>query len=196
MPATVAGVHLGPDTHANRPAANASGLPIGSLYSCTDHSLIYKTDGSAWATWATLGSGGTASAVAAYNSVDLALSTAGEAIVTMDSELYDTDTYHDIATNTGRFTVPTGLGGKFGWTLNVRVSANVNGYIAVRKNNLTILGLGMVVWSTGMSVGSITASGEVDLVATDYIEIKAAMSAAVNAVSAARPWFTISRIGS
>lgn len=58
MPATVAGIHLGPDTHANRPAANAAGLPVGSLYSCTDHSLIYQTDGSAWSTWATLGSGG------------------------------------------------------------------------------------------------------------------------------------------
>lgn len=57
MPATVTGIHLGPDTHANRPAANASGLPIGSLYSCTDHGLIYITDGSAWSTWATLGGG-------------------------------------------------------------------------------------------------------------------------------------------
>lgn len=58
MPATVTGIHLGPDTHANRPAANASGLPFGSLYMCSDHSLIYKTDGSAWSTWATLGGGG------------------------------------------------------------------------------------------------------------------------------------------
>ena len=57
MPATLAGIHLGPDTHANRPAANASGLPIGSLYLCSDHSLIYKTDGSSWSTWATLGGG-------------------------------------------------------------------------------------------------------------------------------------------
>lgn len=57
MPATVAGIHLGPDTHANRPAANASGLPIGSLYVCSTHELIYQTDGSAWTTWATLSSG-------------------------------------------------------------------------------------------------------------------------------------------
>ncbi len=62
MPATVAGIHLGPDTHANRPAANAAGLPVGSLYSCTDHSLIYQTNGSAWSTWATLGSSETLAA--------------------------------------------------------------------------------------------------------------------------------------
>lgn len=41
-------------THAGRPAASDVG--VGGLYSCTDHSLIYQTDGSSWATWATLGS--------------------------------------------------------------------------------------------------------------------------------------------
>lgn len=60
MPATVAGIHLGPDTHANRPAANASGLPVGSLYVCSDHGIIYQTDGSTWSTWATLGGGAVA----------------------------------------------------------------------------------------------------------------------------------------
>jgi hypothetical protein len=53
MTATVAGIHLGPDTHANRPAAGTP--PVGSLYSCTTHSLVYRTDGSTWSTWATLG---------------------------------------------------------------------------------------------------------------------------------------------
>lgn len=43
-------------THAARPAASAVGT--GALYSCTDHSLIYQTDGSSWTTWATLGSAG------------------------------------------------------------------------------------------------------------------------------------------
>lgn len=54
MPATVDGIHLSGD-HASRPAANAAGLPVGSLYACSDHALIYKTDGAAWSTWATLG---------------------------------------------------------------------------------------------------------------------------------------------
>lgn len=44
------------DTHANRPAATA--VPVGGLYSCTTHSLIYRSDGTNWATWATLGSTG------------------------------------------------------------------------------------------------------------------------------------------
>lgn len=56
MGATIAGIHLGPDTHGNRPAANAAGQPIGALYSCTTHGKIYKTDGSSWSDYATLGS--------------------------------------------------------------------------------------------------------------------------------------------
>jgi hypothetical protein len=51
MTATVAGIHLGLDTHANRPAANT--VPDGSEYSCSTHSLIYKSNyaGNSWATW-------------------------------------------------------------------------------------------------------------------------------------------------
>lgn len=56
MTNTVAGIHLGPGDHANRPSATA--VTAGTLYSCTDHSLIYVSDGSAWSTWATLGGGG------------------------------------------------------------------------------------------------------------------------------------------
>lgn len=52
---TIPGMFLTGD-HASRPAATAVGS--GSLYSCTDHSLIYQSDGSSWSTWATLGSGG------------------------------------------------------------------------------------------------------------------------------------------
>jgi hypothetical protein len=45
---------LGPDTHTNRPAANA--VPKGAKYVCTTHGLIYSSDQVAWTTWATLGS--------------------------------------------------------------------------------------------------------------------------------------------
>jgi hypothetical protein len=36
--------------HASRPSASA--VPGGTLYSCSDHSLIYQSDGSStWTTW-------------------------------------------------------------------------------------------------------------------------------------------------
>lgn len=37
-----------------RPAANT--VPPGTLYPATDTSIVYRSDGTAWATWATLGS--------------------------------------------------------------------------------------------------------------------------------------------
>src|SRR6185436_14707890 len=52
MAATVTGILL-TGNHASRPS---SGVSVGTLYSCTTHSLIYQTSdtGSTWATWANL----------------------------------------------------------------------------------------------------------------------------------------------
>ena len=41
--------------HASRPTTD---IVIGTLYSCSDHNLIYRWDGAAWGTYATLGAGG------------------------------------------------------------------------------------------------------------------------------------------
>lgn len=51
MAATVAGILLVGD-HASRPLATA--VVAGTLYSCTDHDLIYQSDGATWSTWADL----------------------------------------------------------------------------------------------------------------------------------------------
>jgi hypothetical protein len=40
----------GPDTHSNRPAATAVG--VGTVYECTTHSLLYRSTGAAWVTYA------------------------------------------------------------------------------------------------------------------------------------------------
>lgn len=46
--------HLLEGDHASRPAFGD--VPEGTLYACSDHGLIYQSDGtSAWSTWATLG---------------------------------------------------------------------------------------------------------------------------------------------
>jgi hypothetical protein len=45
--------HLLEGDHASRPAAGD--VPEGTLYSCSDHGLIYQSDGSSWSTWANLG---------------------------------------------------------------------------------------------------------------------------------------------
>ena len=64
---------LGPDTHANRPAANS--VPEATQYSCNTHNLIYKNISGSWVTYATmvasgasLPAGGTAGQVPTKNS--------------------------------------------------------------------------------------------------------------------------------
>lgn len=57
---TVPGMFL-TGNHASRPAASAVGK--GSLYSCTDHSLVYQSDGSSWTTWASLSGTGIAATI-------------------------------------------------------------------------------------------------------------------------------------
>lgn len=47
--ATTFANHLLDGIHASRPAATA--VPEGTLYACSDHRLIYQSDGAAWATW-------------------------------------------------------------------------------------------------------------------------------------------------
>jgi hypothetical protein len=59
-------------THAGRPAATAVGT--GTLYACSDHSLIYQSDGASWSTWATLGTTGSVATDAIWDAAgDLAV---------------------------------------------------------------------------------------------------------------------------
>lgn len=48
--------HLLVGDHASRPVATA--VPEGTLYSCTDHDVLYQSDTATWSTWATLTSSG------------------------------------------------------------------------------------------------------------------------------------------
>jgi hypothetical protein len=89
---------FGTGDHASRPAAGDVGS--GALYSCTDHDLVYQTDGSSWTTWADL-TGGAANLagseldyVAFTGAVNISATTEGTAntIVTGSSVAYDGST--------------------------------------------------------------------------------------------------------
>lgn len=84
MAATVSGILLS-GTHAARPAASSP--PTGSVYSCSDHALIYVTNGSAWSTWATLGTAGgiTSLASAKYKRTAGDYSTTSNTFVDVDA---------------------------------------------------------------------------------------------------------------
>ncbi len=95
MTATVAGIHLGIDTHANRPAANT--VPDGSIYSCSTHSLIYKSNlaGNSWATWATLGTTVAAGALLDYVQITSAATITNTTEATADIVITSSATVFD-----------------------------------------------------------------------------------------------------
>lgn len=53
MSATIPGILLPPDTHANRPAA--ASVESGTIFPCTDHNTLDQSDGATWSTWGTFG---------------------------------------------------------------------------------------------------------------------------------------------
>lgn len=174
MTSTVSGIHGGLDTHANRPAGNA--VPDGSLYSCSTHSLIYKSNlaGNSWATWGTLsaGAGSIISAAKAYNSATQSIPGSNTiTALTFDSEdaNNDPDGYHSTSSNTSRMTVPTGKGGAlFRLAATGFVGGNSAGYGSFRVNGTTIVRGG------GQSLPAVAAycgwQAEVYLVDADYVE--------------------------
>ena len=95
--------------------------------------------------------------------------------VTWDSEYYDTDAIHSTSSDTSRFTVPAGLGGKWELICSLSFAAAAAGaYRALRvlKNGTGINFFdGAPAGSTSQT--SISYSNIFDLVATDYIEVTA-----------------------
>lgn len=57
--------HILGGVHADRPAATA--VPVGALFSCSTHNIVYRSDGTTWVNWATLsGGGGGGSSITVY----------------------------------------------------------------------------------------------------------------------------------
>lgn len=90
--------HLLDGTHAARPAATA--VPAGTLYSCSDHSLIYQSDGSAWSTWATISSSGIAATIVDAKG-DLIAATAADTVARLAVGSNDQVLTADSAQSTG-----------------------------------------------------------------------------------------------
>jgi hypothetical protein len=81
----------------------------------------------------------TNNAVFASNSVTQVISNATWTSVALDVEQFDVGGYHSNVTNNSRFTVPTGLGGKYFFNANVKWANNATGprIVRFRVNNTT-----------------------------------------------------------
>jgi hypothetical protein len=96
--------------------------------------------------------------------------------VTFDgTDILDTDSFHNPASNNSRMTIPAGLGGKYLIQATIQFASNTTGgrELQIYKNGTTVLQ-----YVTTDAEGSLTMaiSGTYSLVATDYVEIRAYQS--------------------
>lgn len=92
--------HLLEGDHASRPAFGD--VPQGTLYACSDHDLIYQSDGvAAWSTWATLGTSGGIPASLVTAKGDLIVATGSGAVDNLAVGANDTIPMADSAQTTG-----------------------------------------------------------------------------------------------
>lgn len=150
--------------------------------------LVYESSSSLWKPGTVSGGGGggggtptTTIGVAAYHSTTQAVAAGATDTVLFDSEDFDTDAFHSTSTNTGRITIPAGLGGKYLVTYHVHATSlpatNPQLDFTVRKNGT---GNGLRGSEAGQSFGTAEdiPGGEwvghaiADLAAGDYLEIR------------------------
>jgi len=109
----------------------------------------------------------------AYNSTNLSLNDAADTLVTFDSERFDTDTMHDLASNTGRLTIRTA--GVYVLTFTGAIAAGTD-YLDVRcwfrLNGATRIGFGtMSPMSTNVENMYLSATTIYKLAVNDYVEV-------------------------
>lgn len=173
MANTVEGVLLN-GTHAARPAATA--VSAGTLYACSDHDLIYQSDASAWATWSDVTGGGGGGGFPTFSGAKLTKSTtqgvnATTAAITFDGEVFDTDTFHDNATNNTRLTIPTTGHYMIGGSVSYESGAGSTNITRITNNGSFTNGWGYVRTSeTGFT--SMHFSVVASLSATDFVELE------------------------
>lgn len=128
--------------------------------------------------WAAASGGTTFSGVAVTRSSDLSTSSGSITTITFDQEVYDTDGYHSLVTNTERLTVPTGKSGYFLWITQGSWNTNTTGQRqfvfyknGTRLGNPTPTGYESMTSSSGYA--ALTRAYVINLTAGDYVEARA-----------------------
>lgn len=120
--------------------------------------------------WAAPSSTPTFKGVYAYIASDQTLSNNTSTAINYDTELFDTDAFHNNATNKDRITIPAGLGGYYLIVVGAQWNSNSSGYrqITIQKNGSSNA---MIFDYPGLSVSNsyIGKSAIVNLAAADYI---------------------------
>ena len=106
-----------------------------------------------------------------YRNANFTLNNNTTTNVSWDSETFDTDSFHDLSSNTDRVTIPSGKNGKYSmsaWLQFPTFNSTGIRQIALQKN-----GVNQAIFETSAFDNQIlTVSTILDLVATDYITIR------------------------
>jgi hypothetical protein len=93
--------------------------------------------------------------------------------VTFDSEFFDTDSFHSTSSNTGRITIPTGLGGKYMVNASMRFDPSLTG---TKKMSIFLNGsTELVAVEEALLANDYAVSAKsviLSLAAGDYLELK------------------------
>jgi hypothetical protein len=136
-----------------------------------------ETTGLKWAT----PSGGTPAFVGCRltKSADQAIGSNALTAISFNTETFDTDGFHDNATNNTRITIPTGKSGKysviarFSWD----TTTTTYKYWRIRKNQTNILNFGV---ADGTALEYVQIADILDLTAGDYIEFECYQNSGAN----------------
>lgn len=198
IPLTTKGDVLGYDTALAR-------VPIGT----NNQVLTADSTQALGLKWATPSAPAYSGCWAYLTAASQAIVTATSTTLAFTSEIFDTDGYHDNATNTNRFTIPTGLGGKFLITANITYAGATAGrrLIYLNKNAVTAtatLGTFDGVPSSVSNTYTYQFSTIATLAAADYFSISIFQSSGANVdVNGGDPlggtgttWIQLTRLGS
>jgi len=153
-------------------AATANDTPARLAVGTNGQVLTADSTAATGLKWATAASGSTFVGCSVKRAANKTLTNSTTTKVDWDSENFDTNGFHDNATNNTRLTVPTGQSGYYLITWNAVFEANVTGYRSsqIKKNNGSPLGTGVI---TGLTTYSPAQNQLVlNLADGDYIELE------------------------
>ena len=133
--------------------------------------------------WATTSSTPTFSGWRVNRSASFTLSNSTTQFVSWDDETFDTNTFHDNSTNPSRITIPSGKGGYYLITAKVlfqNINATGSRQLLFLKNGATFFG---TYETDSINSQEVMLSTIVNLVATDYIEVRLYQTSGSNMTS-------------
>ena len=119
-----------------------------------------------------------------YNSANISIADATATALTFDSERYDTDGFHSVATNTDRLTVPTGMAGQYLIVGHVVIVAGADYSsvgLQIYLNGATIINNIEMSPSTFSTNPVLTVATIYDLAAADYVTLRVYQDNTANA---------------